>query len=443
MTSQQEQVKSKWQASWAAAEQAFSLGDEATATKHLQQCAALSPEAWCHLGMQNLNAGEFELSLRRFNEALALARSPLTKAVCHNNIGTVLSNNGHRSIAMGHFLKAIDLMPNHADAFANVALLYKWSGRIDDCLEWLGKALKINPLHQQASFTRALVLLLAGRMPEGWDAYEARWRLKGSGMKKLELPWPEWDGSNGKEVLIYGEQGAGDCIQMMRYAKLMRGNGLRVSVVLQPHLKTLADYSGVFDKVFLPGEVMNSFDCHVPMMSLPRVFRTTLSTIPHAAGYIAPPPLSEVVRYGVGLNVGIFWRGSSSFKQDIWRSSLLVQWSEVLAVPGIVFHSLQVGEGCEEAGLFPAVATYPAPADYLETARRMAGLDLVISVDTSVAHLAAAMGIETWMLTPYAPDFRWLLNREDSPWYSSLRLFRQDREFDWKTPLARIAAALK
>ncbi len=443
MATFQEQVKSRWQAAWNAAEQSFSIGDEATAETKLRECAALSPETWCKFGMDSMNKGEMEQALKRFNEALEFARTPQTKAVCHNNIGTIFANNGHRVLAMAHFQKAIELLPNYPDAYANVALIHKWNGQTILSLVWLGKALKINPLHQQAAFTRALVLLLRGDLAEGWEAYEARWRTKGAGIRKLEMPWPEWNGKNGKSVLIYGEQGAGDCIQMMRYAKVMKESGLRVQAVFQSALKSLAEHTGFFERVYVPGEVMTNFDCHIPAMSLPRIFKTTLETIPLAKKYIPMPQLSEAMEYGDGLNVGIFWRGSSAFKQDIWRSSQLTQWAEVLSVPGITFHSLQVGDGELEAGLFPQIKTYPAPADYLETARRMAGLDLVITIDTSVAHLAGALGIETWMLTPYAPDFRWLLKREDSPWYKSLRLFRQVREFDWETVMQRIAEALR
>jgi len=438
-----EDLKAAWLAEWDAATKSFDDGKQEEAEKRLANCCRLSPETWAGIGMECLKEDDHNAALRRFHEALHFSKNPRTRAICLNNIGTVLSNYGRRDDSWSWFHASIKEFPSYPDPYANIGLCYKWAGDIGHALEWIDKALELNPHHQQAAFTRAITLLLAGRMKEGWEAYESRWRMRGHGMRKLEVPWPEWNGTNGKRILVYGEQGVGDNLQMMRYAGVMRKRGLEVQALVRKPIQAVFEHSGLFAKVSEITEPFSNFDAHISAFSLPRVMGTTLDNIPYPDGYIPKPPLSEVMEYGPGLNVGIFWAGAIEYKQNIFRSTHLKQWRDVLNVPGIAWHSLQVGPGEDEALLFPQVKRYPRPDDYLETARRIAGLDLVITVDTGLAHLVGAMGVPVWILIPHGGDFRWLLDRDDSPWYSSARLFRAKADFEWGPAFEKITTALE
>jgi hypothetical protein len=437
-----EDLKKEWLAEWDKANKLFEQGKETEAEACLAKCAKLSPETWAGLGLAQLEEKDLAGAIRRFEEAYAFASRPQTKAICLNNIGSILADSGYRSKAMEYFLKCIKLFPWYPDAFANVGLCHKWRGEIDEALRWLDMALQLNPHHQQASFTRSLVLLLDGRMPEGWDAYETRFRMRGGGVRKLEIPWPEWDGTQ-KRVVVYGEQGIGDNIQMLRYASVMRQNGHEVQFIARKPIKSLFEYSGQFTRVYEIGEQFQDFDSHISAFSLPKIHRTTIATIPLADGYIPKPPLSDVMEYGPGLNVGVFWSGSTAYKQNIFRTTHITEWREVLEVPGITWHSLQVGNDEAEAGLFPQLKVYPTPEDYLETARRISGLDLVISIDSGIVHLTGAMGIPVWILVPDGGDFRWMIKSETTPWYSSARLFRSPGDFQWEPVFKRIANELR
>ena len=437
-----EQLKDAWMAEWETANKLFDEGKQDEAETRLANCCRLSPETWAGIGMECLKDDDYQSAMRRFREALHFAKNPRTRAICLNNIGTVLANYGRRAESWDWFHASISEFPSYPDPYANVGLCYKWNGETDKALQWIDKALELNPHHQQAAFTRAITLLLGGRMKEGWEAYESRWHMRGHGMRKIEVPWPEWDGTNGKKILIYGEQGVGDNLQMLRYAKAMQDRGLEVQALVRKPIKAVFEQSGALTKVSEITEPFSNFDAHISAFSLPRVMGTTLDNIPYPNGYIPKPPLSDVMEYGSGLNVGIFWSGAIEYKQNIFRSTHLHQWRNVLSVPGITWHSLQVGNGEEEAMLFPQVQRYPCPEDYLETARRIAGLDLVITVDTGLAHLVGAMGVPVWIMIPHGGDFRWLLEREDSPWYSSARLFRSKADFEWAPVFDRIRNAL-
>lgn len=427
-----EELRQQWIDEWKRANELFDQGKEAEAEKCLAKCARMSPEAWVGIGLELLESEDFKSALNRFKEALYFSKNPYTRAVCLNNIGTIMANNGYRRESLGYFFASIKESPSYADAFANIGLCYKWNDDLDPALEWTEKALKLNPLHAQAAFTKAMILLQQGKYVEGWEKYESRWRIKGANIRKLELPWPEWNGSNGDHVLIYGEQGAGDCIQMIRYAKLMKEAGIECLAAVQDNLLSLFATCDYLSRLFGVNVKMDGFDCVAPMMSLPRIVKQQLDNIPLAEGYIPLPAKSECLQLGPSPNIGICWSGSFAFKHNIWRSSQLIQWADVLEMPGITWHSFQVGTGEDEALLFPKIHVYPKPNDFLETARRMAGMDLIITVDTSVAHLAGALGIPVWILLARGPDFRWMVHRDDTPWYASAKLFRQQSEFDWK-----------
>jgi hypothetical protein len=258
-------------------------------------------------------------------------------------------------------------------------------------------------------------------------------------LQKINANKPEWDGTNGKFVFIYGEQGHGDSILMLRYARAIRDRGLRQAWVCQHSMGPLLRTMPEIDQVIEVGDPLPDFDCHLPSVSLPRIFKTTLETIPPAP-YITRP--TDAVDYGPGFHVGICWRGNQTQTNDALRSTNLELWREVLAVEGVTFHSLQV-DNAEEVLLYPSIRTYDKPKDWQETVRRMADLDLVISVDTGVVHLAGALGLPTWCALHFRPYFVYPPKCGDkTPWYDSVRLFRTESNNDWKPVFKLIADEL-
>lgn len=393
--------------------------------------------------------GEFALCLQE-------TRQPLLRAGIFNEIGQVYSNSGKMDDAREMFEMAHKLYPESADAMANIGLIHKWmsgganpeqaAAHLRDAEKWLTRALDRNPWHNAAQFTQAITALLAGDYRRGFELYECRFRSRTAGLKKLETAWPEWDGLNGSNVYIYGEQGAGDIFLMMRYARLIRERGLRQSWVVQAPMATIARTIPEIDLVVDIGDPVPEFDCHIPCFSLPRIFGTTIETIP-TAPYIPKPEFGILPGDGLGFNVGIAWRGSNVQLNDKIRSTDLRLWQPLFDLcdefPQLHFHCLQV-DGWEAALVHPNVAIYPnPPKDWMDTARRLVGLDLVISVDTGLVHLAGAMGFECWCAMHCRPYFVYPPIREDCPWYPSVRLFKQRKEFEWEPVFERIAGELR
>ncbi len=292
-------------------------------------------------------------------------------------------------------------------------------------------------------------LMLLGEYEPGWAALEWRTRLDfGPAVWFPRLPGPEWRGETMPDgtLLVRAEQGMGDCLMLARYLPaIARRVGRLVLACHRPLMPLLATIPGVAAVVDMAGE-MPAHDGWIFLGSVPPLFGTTLATIPFPAGFLQPDPARLAAwrarlprtRAG-GLAVGLVWGGNPDKEDDADRSIPFATMRALLAVPGIRFVSLQVGRQARPPGLLDVA---PHLADFAETAAAVARLDLVISVDTAVAHLAGALGVACWLLLPFAPDWRWLLRREDSPWYASLRLFRQEREGEWEPVIARLAASL-
>ena len=410
----------------------FHEGKDDEGNREMAKACRLSPEAWIGIGCALMKKGDSELAIRRFEEAAHMAKGrPQTRAIALNNLGMMLANTGERGRSAPMFDEAVKLYPQYADGWSNKSLVHKWHGELAAALDCIHKSLKFNPWHGQAEFTRALILLMGGNFKEGWPAYESRWRIQEGTLRKLEVPYPEWDGTNhqpGQRLLIYAEQGMGDTIQMLRYVPQLKALGLKLSFTVQLPLMSLLATTGWFTELFAIGEPVRCFDLQVPIFSLPRILQQfSEDDLPCTPYLTAPKPMN----WGPGFHVGIVWRGNKAHKNNPWRTSKLTDWRPLLETPGATFHQLQVGEGLEELDEFPQVVRHSLPRDFLETANRMAGMDLIITIDTSIVHLAGAMGLPVWMLTPVGPDFRWQLDRPDSPWYPTLKLFRQAKEFDW------------
>ena len=299
----------------------------------------------------------------------------------------------------------------------------------------------------------ALALLLQGRFAEGWEAYESRRQIRRIA-RDPGFVQPFWDGSplGGRRILLTSEQGFGDTIQFVRYAPLVAARGGRVLLQCKPELKRLLAGQCGIEQVVTPGDATPAFDVWCLLMSLPHLLGTTLQTIPAQVPYLTPDP-HLIDKWGkrtahepAGLKVGLVWAGGAHNKNDRVRSLSLGALAPLAQVPGVRFYSLQKGAASDQARTPPAGMEMtdwtPELADFADTAALVANLDLVISVDTAVAHLAGAIGKPVWVLLPLSPDFRWLLNRDDSPWYPTVRLFRQPTRGDWASVIERVRRAL-
>jgi hypothetical protein len=367
----------------------------------------------------------------------SLVSQPLARACALNEEGRVHANSGQTRAALGLFKQANAAKADQPGIIANIGLAHRWLGELDEAERWLRRSLKVNPWESNAALELAFVLLLKGDYLAGFEQYEARFRMPGGSLKKLECDKPEWTGDNGKSLFVYGEQGSGDIFLMLRYAKLIRERGLKQSWVVHKSMLPLVATIPEIDFAFCDGAETPAFDCHIPAASLPRIFKTTLDNIPPAQCL----PRPDAHDYGPGFHVGIVWRGNKTQNNDAIRSTNLGQWKPVLDVPGVTFHSLQF-DGADEALLYPQITMHEPPADWLETARRVCGLDLVITVDTSMLHLCGSLGVPVWCALHCRPYFAFPLVRQDCPWYPSAKMFKQKREFEWQPVFESIAKEL-
>ncbi|MBM4220713.1 MAG: tetratricopeptide repeat protein, partial [Gammaproteobacteria bacterium] len=332
------------------------------------------------------------------------------------------------------------------------------AGRLDEALRSHDRALALKPDFPDARWNKAFALLLQGDFAAGWPLFESRWELPGNRPAAIS-DRPLWLGDAplaGRTLLVHHEQGLGDTLQMLRYVPLLAAQGARVVVQVPATLAALAATVAGVASVVTAGEPLPDHDLHCPCMSLPLACRTTLATIPASVPYLAVPDAPGALwrarldearsAQRTGLHVGIAWSGSSAHRNDRQRSLALRELLPLLELPA-EFHSLQKeyrpGEG-EQLGTQGRVHDWSARLDTLaDTAALIAGLDLVISVDTSVAHLAGALGKPVWLLLPAAPDYRWLLERSDSPWYPTMRLFRQQHAGNWAPVIDALTGTLR
>jgi hypothetical protein len=297
-----------------------------------------------------------------------------------------------------------------------------------------------------------ILRLLMGDFTRGWPAYE--WRVRATAPYAEQLAQPLWSGEQSlshRTLLLYGEQGLGDIIQFCRYVPMVAGRAGRVVLEVPSALKALLGHFAGEVEVIAAGEARPPFDLHCSLLSLPRVFATTIATMPADVPYLSVPDASlEKWRARLpnsGLRrIGIVWAGNPKHKNDRNRSIPLREMLPLLAQPDATFFSLQKDLRAEDADVLrsePSLVQLAEGMDsFADTAAIISLLDLVISVDTSVVHLAGALGKPVWVLLPRAPDWRWMLDRDDSPWYPTARLFRQTRWRDWSNVIGRVAAEL-
>ena len=377
-------------------------------------------------------------------------------AQAYSNLGLVLREQAKYADAVAACRKAVELKPDYADAHNNLGYALLGQGKLAAAIAACREAAALRPGYVGAHWNEAFTLLLAGDFEAGWEKYEWRWRKDEFLAESRRFPQGAWDGAalGGGTILLHAEQGIGDTLQFVRYAPLVAARAARVIVECQRGLERLmATVAGV-GEVVVKGDPLPEYSAHAPFLSLPRIFGTRLETVPAEVPYISvpadmePPPFAPAYATQDGaLRVGIVWAGSPAHSNDRNRSCPLEPFARLRDIAGVTLFSLQVGPQAAALGALP-----PGPAiadlgktftDFAATAMAVSRLDLVVTVDTAMAHLVGAMGRPVWVLLPYAPDWRWLLDRDDSPWYPTMRLFRQPRPRDWDEVFARVSAELE
>ena len=377
----------------------------------------------------------------------ALAIDPEKPSAC-NNLASVLFKEGRLDEAGRFCLQAVRISPQFGEAWYNLGNIRQDQGRCDEALECYDRTLATTPDHAQAHWNRALLWLLLGDYDKGWEEYEWRWRNKELLTPVVDYPQPVWDGSplEGKTIFLYAEQGMGDAIQFVRYVPLVQELGGRVILGCDWLIERLFSQIHGVGKIVTPQSAIPSFTCHASLLSLPRIFGTRLETIPAQVPYLRPDETLSKEWAGrladaPGLKVGVVWRGNPAQKVNPVRSCPAALLEPLARIPGVRVFSLQKDPGKEGTpnGFTDIAADLD---DFADTAAAVGQLDIVISVCTSVAHLAGALGRPLWVMLAFNADWRWLHGRDDSPWYPTARLFRQRRRGDWQGVVKRIARDL-
>jgi len=431
----------------------FGQGQIEAALAAYRRGAAIQPghaDLQHNLGLALFERQEVDAAIAQYRLALSLRPNDHTIL---NNLGVALRGVGALDAAIATYRQALAVAPDDAMAWNNLGVACTESRALDEGIAAYRRASLLDPTAADPHYNLALSLLLRGDYPEGWREMEWRWQTKTFLKQKQTIDAPAWRGEplGDGVLLLHDEQGLGDTVQMCRFVALAAQRARVVLQVQRPLVGLLGGLTGVA-RVIARGEPLPACAAHLPLMSLPEVFGTTLDTIPAADGYLQADP-ARVAQWRrrlealPGMRVGLVWAGNPrlgglSYDRADRRRSLSLALLAPLALPGVSLVSLQKGEAGRQAqGM--AVTDWTAELhDMADTAALVDALDLVISVDTAVAHLAGALGKPIWLLNRYDNDWRWLLGRDDSPWYRSLRQFRQSMPGGWTEVVSRVAAAL-
>ena len=406
------------------------------------------------------NRGNTLQELKRLDEALAsydraLAIKP-DYAEALNNRGNSLQDLKRLNEALASYDRALAIKPDYAEAFNNRGNTLQELKRLDEALASYDRALAIKPDYADALNNRGITRLLSGHFQEGWVDYEWRWQTKDFSTRRPKLDAPDWQGEDiaGRSILVFTEQGMGDVIQFARFLPLLARRGAKVTFGPPANLIRLLRPLGT--QIELVGSLKSgkTYDFQCALMSLPLWFGTDLNSIPAQIPYLKPEA-DLAARWSrrigdQGFKIGIAWQGNPVGKIDQGRSYPLSELVPLARMPGVRLISLQKYHGLDQLGHLPSDVTVETLGDdfdggqdaFIDTAAVMSHLDLIITSDTSIAHLAGTLGRRTWVALQYVPDWRWLLDRDDSPWYPSLRLFRQETHGDWKGVFSRMEKKL-
>ena len=439
------------------------------AVARLRSAAALNPDsADVHYGL-----GTALQEMWQLDEAIAAYRRALDlrsdMVLAHNNLANIYQQQGKTAEAIDCYRAALGIDPRHgdcfcqtvaaaphvADAYCNLATALHFEGDHEGALACFAKSLEVDPHSPETHYNRALLYLSQQRFDEGWADFA--WRLKCKTYPVRRFEQPLWDGAPfpGRTLLVHAEQGFGDTLHFVRYLSVVRRLGGRVLFEAQPRLLPLLKCSGV-ERLIAEGSKTPPFDVCAPLLALPGLMHTTLADMPCDVPYLqADEPLVEswrqrLSRFEGVFKVGINWQGNRAYVYDRFRSIPLAEFAPLASVAGVSLVSLQKGEGSEQLAALADQWTIhdlgpqldESNGAFMDTAAVMKNLDLVITSDTATAHLAGALGVPVWVGLSTAPDWRWFLDRDDSPWYPTMRLFRQTMRGDWSGVFARMAAEL-
>jgi tetratricopeptide (TPR) repeat protein len=440
------------------------LDASAEALVSFERALKLRPEfaqAWNNRACVLRDLGRPADALASCDEAIALQPD---YADAWSNRANALSDLNRPQDAQQSYQRALEFAPAFADAWNNLGLTLADLNQHEEALQSYERALSLSPGFAEAHWNASLCLLQLGRLEEGWQKYEWRWKRNRIAASQRIFEQPLWLGDfsiAGKTILLHAEQGLGDTLQFCRYAARVSGLGAKVVLEVPSELmRLLTNLDGV-TQLIEQGQPLPSFNCHCPLLSLPLAFKTELASIPGSTPYLfadaqASQRWAERITRdaeGGGLRVGLVWAGGSRphvaelRKNDARRSIALEALRPILEVPHVRFYSLQKGPAAQQRAQMPdlgqQIVDYTEDlADFADTAALVANLDVVISVDTAVAHLAGALGKPVWILNRFDTCWRWMLEREDSPWYPSARLFRQPLLGDWDSAIESARAAL-
>lgn len=409
-----------------------------------------SAEAYSNRGNALKDLGRLDEALQDFDRAISLNPN---YAEAYNNRGIALRDLNRSSDALADFDRSLQRKPDAADVYNNRGNALKDLKRLNEALDSYDKSIAIKPDFADAYWNKSLLLILAGDYLNGWPLYE--WRLQKEDLKEgyYSFPQPSWRGLEdirGKRLLVYAEQGFGDLIQFCRYLPQLSALGAEVVFEVPKPLVSLVSTLDDCVTVVAKGEKLPDFDAHCPVMSLPYVFKTTLETVPVTTPYLnSDANKVKLWRHKLGdkklPRVGLAWSGSTAHKNDVNRSMRLEELLPLMDLP-VEWHSLQKEyrqHDLEFLQKMPKMHQHQEDLhDFSDTAALIDCMDLVISVDTSVAHVAGALGKPVWILLPYVPDYRWMLERDDSPWYPTAHLFRQPQVADWKSVVEKLVTKL-
>jgi tetratricopeptide (TPR) repeat protein len=417
----------------------------------LESAIAIGPpsaEAYYDLGCGMGQLKRYEAALANYDKAIAVKAK---FAEAHNNRTNVLYRLGRYEEALASSDKTIVVSPSGAMIWHNRGLILYQLGRYYEAAACFDRALALAPDYPEADLYRSIISLMLGHFEEGWKSYEWRWHSAQAGGRRTFVQ-PLWLGKEllvDKRIVLYAEQGLGDTIQFCRYAATLERLGATVILEVQdPLVKLLTSLQGSVT-VIAKGKKFPEYDFHCPLMSLPLALGTTLSTIPAEAPYLYPEPENrEAWRKHLGPKtkprVGLIWSGAAKHVNDRNRSIPVEMLAPLLQLD-CEYHSIQkdVRSGDVEWLANNKIAPHGGRLrDFVDTASLVCEMDVIISVDTAVAHLAGALGKRVWILLPFVPDWRWMIKREDSPWYPSARLFRQPAIGDWHSVIETLKAEL-
>ena len=436
--------------------QVHQQGNAAHAEKVYRSVVQREPKhvnGWCYLGIALHDLRKYAQSVEAYERALALQPN---FPIALNNLGNSLRYLGRVQEADDAFQKAIDLTPNYFNAYRNRGTLHAWTGRVDLAFKYYYQAMQINPADAELHRNLGVILLYQGNFKEGWKEYDYRWKC----VEAIQYPYeqPKWRGEPlaGKTILLYCEQGLGDTIHFVRFAKSLKDMGATTIVHIQPPLLALLQGCKGIDYL-IPNslKIDQPFDYHCSLLDVASVLGIDDTSIPATVPYIHAP--KNLIDYWRGVlsrelppakvRVGIVWQGNPDHQADMFRSFPLQTLAPLADIEGVQLISLQRGAGQEQLKVWNAskiIYCLPENIDqssgaFMDTSAILHFLDVIVTSDTSMAHLAGALGRPTCVMLGYTPDWRWLQNRPDSPWYPTCKLFRQPKVGEWGSVVNEVA----